>query len=191
MNKTREIQQESFKTVHTQRRSCPFTEKTTKSIFSCIALHFGIPFFIQRTLGHNYLTPLSQCFRTEHLGEEVHTSYIQYPIHLRKSDLFTQDKLNSVVIGMEPAFLTAKSRTHILFRSRSVTPIHKVTAYFQIQIELLVFMSHPQLSLIRSTFINTLPNSSRGRSAVTDLLKQTSTMLNTDVKDRAHQGLYS
>lgn len=51
-------------------------------------------------------------------------------------------------------------------------------------------MSHPQLFLIRSTFINTLPNSSRGRSAVTDLLKQTSTMLKTDVKDnRAHQGL--
>lgn len=96
-----------------------------KNIFSCTALHFGIPFFIQRTLGHNYFTPLSQCFRTD-LGE-VNTSYIQRPNHLSKSrsKVYTQDKPNSIVNSTEPAFLTAKSRTHILFRSRSGTPLHK------------------------------------------------------------------
>lgn len=41
------------------------------------------------------------------------------------------------------------------------------------QVELLVFVSHPELPLIRSTFMNRLPSSSRERSAVTDLLKQT------------------
>lgn len=36
--------------------------------------------------------------------------------------------------------------------------------------------------------MSTLPNSSRGRSAVTDLLKQTSTVPKKDVKDKSTPG---